>query len=508
MKLSWNDRYRETIAGLDILGVRQLDQNLEVQLVGGLTTVAPRARYITLVTWALTVLYKRLLSEGDGILHLDDDEQNALLSRLEFLIAAATQADELDQEEGSFTGIIGGDVYRTELDSLASSGSAHFPPSRRPGVLNAYSSPIQAFGLLKQVQESGPLALTPRGQALVQYMAIPPSTEELLFSGEGLASEQLDSLRPHLSLNRLRSTPKEQHALLEALDEPAEATSSSRVGRFSATRAWVIDQLQRQSTDADGLVDLAYADLVSNQVKRDIGLLWGEVALRKRVHFALELLLAALTNSLEPNRGTGVPEVITNLARDLQGQRPPKAIEAEIDDQPIDLSEPWATFQDRVRPDAFLQTPPKRDLAGLPAAWQLVAALSLLAAIEYQSCQLRQSGVVKVRDHQAMEDTFALLEKADGSAAELTARLMHSVVAARHLRHTMRKMSQRQANSLRFFPRGDSLVPTGTKTKAGFSLTRLASVLQVMADIGHLRSTQGGFQPTRTGIDWAHGVFT
>lgn len=48
MQLSWNDRYRALIAGLDILGVRQLDQSLEVQLVGGLTTVAPRARYMSL----------------------------------------------------------------------------------------------------------------------------------------------------------------------------------------------------------------------------------------------------------------------------------------------------------------------------------------------------------------------------------------------------------------------------------------------------------------------------
>lgn len=111
---------------------------------------------------------------------------------------------------------------------------------------------------------------------------------------------------------------------------------------------------------------------------------------------------------------------------------------------------------------------------------------------------------MKDRGQQAAEIVFRALQgENDRPAAEVASDLLRNEVAQRHLRHTMRKMSQRQSNSLRFFPRGDLLVPTGTGTAAGFSLTRLSAVLQVMSDVGHLESVQGGFRPTAGGLAWA-----
>ncbi len=114
---------------------------------------------------------------------------------------------------------------------------------------------------------------------------------------------------------------------------------------------------------------------------------------------------------------------------------------------------------------------------------------------------------MKDRGHQAAENVFrTLLDERDRSTTDVAVDLLRNEVATRHLRHTMRKMSQRQSNSLRFFPRGDLLVPTGTETGAGFSLTRLSAVLQVMADLGHLEAVQGGFRPTEIGLAWAAEV--
>lgn len=507
MQLSWNDGYRALIVGLDILGVRRLDQALEVQLVGGLTTATPRARYLSLVTWALGALYHRLLREdGGGELHWSVERQNEMLTRLEFLVAAATQAGARNGEDGSLNGVVGSDVYRSELDDLAEGGAVSFPPPRRPGVLNAYGSPIQSFGPL-EYRDEGPLALTPRGQDLAERMDMPEEVQRLLFEGEQLTPALLDRVRAHFSLNGLQAAKGEHEALLRALDEPVGSAAVARLDRFRATRRWVVEQLATNAADGDGLIDRAYNNLVSEAANDEIARLWGEVALRKRVHFALELLLSAFACSLDKDRGSTIETVVARFAEDLR-ERPRELLDLIVGDQPLQMAAPWSVFRARVAPRAFIDVPPRTDLRDLrPCAWQLGVALCLLAATEQQTRSARNAGWVKERSGEAAENVFQLLLSSDDRpTVDITVDLLRDEVVHRHLRHTMRKMAQGASNSLRFYPRGDLLVPTGTEKRAGMSLTRLTALLQVMADLGHLEAVQGGFRPTDRGLAWAAEV--
>lgn len=506
MRLNWSDRYRDLIGGLDLLGVRQLDQGLEVQLVGGFTTVAPRARYLALLPWALATYYRRRLDEGGGQIEIREQSLDETLTRLEFLVAAATQSGARASEGGTSSGAVGGEVYRAALAGLEDGDEVEFPRSRRPGVLNAYGAPIQALGLLTQTEEGGPLALTPRGSSLVSKMDMPREAARALLDEQRLSPQSLEAIRAAISLNGLKAAPAERGALLEALDTPAGSGAAVRVDQFRATRVWAIRLLQSRPDSGDGLIDRAYLGLIATGAGSAIAAAWGEVALRKRVHFALELMLAALANSLPKDRGASISQVLRGLNEDLGEAAVPGALATALGHAGVDLDAPWASFCDRIPDDAFLAQAPSRNHGRVPPTWQCSLALALLAVTERQSRAARARGHVRDRGAHAMEQTFALIAAGKGSVSDVAESVLKQVVAPRHLRHTLRKMAQQQANSLRFFPRGPALVPTGTVTRAGFSLTRLNSVLQVMADLGHLDVEKGVFRPTDEGIAWAREV--
>ena len=505
MQLSWNDGFRDQIGGQNILGVRQVDQNLELLLVGGITTVSPRARYLTLVPWALSALYQHLLAQGSGTLVWDEGQSNAILTRLEFLIAGATQEGTRDHETGIRTSTLGSDVYREALASLYAGSTTPFPSPRQPGVLNAYRGPLQAFGILDASNVDGPLALTPQGQALVAAMSPPAEVVTFLMADGAIRPDQIALLRAALSLNRLRDAPPECAALLAALDAPGNSEDAARKERFRETRVWAIDQLGAAPTDGDGLINRAYLDLIQGLATSSIAQAWGEVALRKRVHFALELLLASLTETLEADHGSTIDTVVDRISMDLVDQGHAVVLHAVLGKEPVAGHAPWSAFQERIEDDAFLANPPVRKLARLAPSSRLVAALALITSTERQSRTIRAEGIVRDREG-AMEKTFARTAQAPGSFFDVTCQVLRYEVAFRHLRHTMRKMSQGQSNSLRFFPRDQALVPTGTPVRGGFSLTRLNSVLRIMADLGHLEDGAGGLQPTEAGLAWAEQV--
>ena len=50
MIIAWGDDLLDTTQGLDILGVRGVDQAVELALVNGITTISQRARYFGGIT--------------------------------------------------------------------------------------------------------------------------------------------------------------------------------------------------------------------------------------------------------------------------------------------------------------------------------------------------------------------------------------------------------------------------------------------------------------------------
>jgi hypothetical protein len=209
------------------------------------------------------------------------------------------------------------------------------------------------------------------------------------------------------------------------------------------------------------------------------------------LHFALELLLSALTDTLmdlteatvrgviaEWTNGDPLPDLVRQL---LPFETAPMA---------LSLAEAEADLRDE---SLVAERPDRRSARGLGAGPRALYALALLLSCTRRSAELRRVGAVPFRPEDAAERVFALLTelRARSLAETLESLLVHAVVEP-HLATTLRKMSRGQKCSLRFYPEGDLLRPTGTRVRAGYSGDRLGNVLGMWADLGHLGRAEGG----------------
>ncbi|MYD98145.1 MAG: hypothetical protein F4X98_12295 [Gammaproteobacteria bacterium] len=504
MESFWNAGEREKIGGRDILGLRRLDQSIERDWAAGITTISFRARYLSLLPWVVAEFYKEELRRAGGAMSFNKDRFYETLSRLEFAVLAATRAGEQEERTGGVYGVLGrrSTVFIQALRDLETNGSVELPSAGSGASYGTYVMPCRSFGILETGDRDLPVVIPSRGMALHEARrdALEGSAlSAAILHGGTVSASALASEAPYFSVNALDALPGERDLLHDAFVQAYEDRPdvAGAYGRFLATSRWAFDQLETRALSSAQLIGIAYRDAVETGAASAVAAAWAEYELRRRVHFAIELLLGALTETLMDLTEGTVDDVLD--AWSTEERLPPLVSEV----LGIEHSVFRADMEDiaAVMPeDAWLERPvPIRAARGLPSWCKAIFALGVLVAAWRQTEGLRAAG--RIRDQRSyLERAFVVLDARRKSPVPKTLRrLLVEVVIAAHLSTTLRKMSQGQKCSLRFYPEGALLRPTGEPVSAGQSGDRLGNVLGMWADLGVLERQDGGFRLTERG---------
>jgi hypothetical protein len=484
----WNSGEQKSTTGLDILGIRQQDQFLEQQWVAGITTISFRARYLSLLPWVIAEFWRR--ETGTGSATFDRNRFVAATRRLEFIVLACSHATRTGKNIGP--GVLGADLHAADIGSLLAGQAVEIPADRGGATYGTYANTCRSFGLLQNGDEVLPVRLSPRGQAihaLRQQACTGSALAAAVFDG---GSINLDLARREASLFSINAVPDlvvECKALRQALSEPFSEAPAPKAAyeRFRGTARWIFNELRSAPNWSANLIARAYEAALNSDDPDPVVLAWAEYELRRRAHFSLELLLSAVTTTITEMDGGGLDDM---MARWRRRAAPLPAFTK------LGVIEPTATLASMLcslPADATisdpLQTAPFTNQA--PDGQALSAAL-LLGMLERQTANLRASG--KLPDHRHyLERAFAIIIDGRDRGIWSTVRQLCQLVVSRHLETTLRKMGAGQKCSLRFFPEGERLVPTGYAVSPGYSGDRLGNVLNMCADLGWLQRLPSGF---------------
>jgi len=496
MQIFWNDDLLDTTQGLDILGIRGLDQSIEIGMVNGITTISQRIRYLSILTWALGEF---LTARANDAAEWEDVQR--FLRRVEFLVLVSTRLDR-EITSSDATGTLGANVFQETLTSFFEHGFVEIPEDRGGGMLGTYLGPCRSAGLLLDGAPPVFYQLTPRGREIWEcrnHKLAKPEFIHLLNEGGTLTRELAENAIADFSLSALPQRPEEASLLKTAMLTPWQASNDmmrNRVetayGNLQDTVAWAKGYFGENPSSAADVIVRNYKKCCAEQNCPEVALTWAEYEYRRRCHLALELLMSGLNGSLKNYEQASIAEIVADW------ETASEATDYLADLWPAVLSV-WVgeakNVLGTVPNDLFFgEQMPSGQLRQLPAFDQALMGVAIMQATATQTTKLRQSGQINTQTGYSGDHAIDLISACGDKPFRQSLVDLLQLAAMAHLQTTLRKMGAGQKCSLRFFPEGPALRPTGLDVTPGHSGDRLTNVCRFLTDIGELRAGSKGLE--------------
>jgi len=504
----WNIGEKNKIKGLDILGARRYDQSLERKWVSGITTISIRARYLTLLPWVLAEFYHREIEKTTKeYADFEEEKFKSVLQRMEFVVLASSRLGAEWGENGNTYGVLGSDLFTEEYNQLLSSGIVSLDFNKGGATFGTYAMPCKQFGLLGASisQGNSVTPIPPRGEQIFKLRAelvkTCPLTNVIFNGGEVLKDDILEHGR-HFSVNGffIGSGDKEKELLLKYMSNSFDTHSEYNYSNFTSTIKWALSSLnEKDGLSSSDIILQNYVNFVNECSKLPVEVenAWFEYELKRKIHFALELLLSALTDTIIDSQGSSLTQVLDSWSDEFDiSELVQKAISGSIS-----YMDTVSSITMNISDEIFNNSFKKSGIPKLSVSNRALYAFLIIAAAYNQLLRLQEIGKVKLHEEEHLDLTFRIVKNNwKRSIRDLLGEIMKEVVVEPHLNTSWRKIGQGQKCSVRFYPDGDLLRPTGKKVNAWFSQDRLGNVLQMLSDIGLcLKNSNGKFQISEAG---------
>lgn len=505
MEIFWNSGDLEKTGGLDILGIRGTDQNLERKLVAGITTISYRARYLSLLTWFLYEYSNRLAQTGSK---LQVKQFRQSLRRLEFVILAASKIAETKKEPGYFLRILGSDLYTDLIKEFNDNGSISLNHEKGGSIYGTYINPARIFGLIgAEIQND--IKLTSRSIALGEAIGANLAESKLprvIFEGKPLIKKDLEIDYKYFSINGLsyEENLKEKNLLIDYLLKPLDTSFEDVYSEFNNTVKWVLNSVKNSHQLPEDLLNNSINKLELSQINsiQSIELKWIDYEIHRRIHFCLELILESFCKELELLGEAEINEIISFCYN--QTELPGLFIET-LGLNEINWQMEGRELLEIANRLTFSQA---YSLIGhrqsLPSYINIFGALICIMNLEHKTSAFRKflKNQIEIEFSTSPYNlTIELLkEKLNNPIISIVRSILSSIVINAHYETTWRKISNGQKSSLRFYNEGNVFIPTRVKTRAGESGSRLGNVILMLSDLGICNyNPKLGFQTSSNG---------